>query len=184
MLAAGRIQTLFRQTQALDRPSAYDVRLNDLFDVRFGNAAVPDGIGIDHHIRAVLALVEASGLIRADASVQAMGRQLLLEEFLQASFRQRIAATPRMTWRSLVSANEDMFFEFRHPYSQSLSEILPETNAFPPETLRSGNPVCDFELERLTKGDHHKKTIFSVSPAPAWWMDSHFVAMGCHRAIR
>jgi hypothetical protein len=117
MLAACGIQALFGQAQALDRSSAYDVRLNDLFDVRFTNPAIPDGIGIDHHVRPVLALVEASGLIGSDASVQAMGSQFLLEQFLQASFRQRIAASARMPCRSLVSANKDMFLESRHQLS-------------------------------------------------------------------
>jgi hypothetical protein len=117
MLAACGIQAFFGQAQALDRPSAYDVRLNDLFDVGFTNPAIPDGIGIDHHVRPVLALVEAAGLIGTDASLQAMGSQFLLEEFLQASFRQRITASPRMPCRSLVSANKDMFFEFRHRLS-------------------------------------------------------------------
>ena len=117
MLAAGGIQALFGQAQALDRSPAYDVRLNDLFDVRFANAAIPDGLGIDHHVRPVLTLVEASGLIRANASLQAVGSQLLLEKLYEASFRQRIAASARMPCRSLVSANKDMFLEFRHQLS-------------------------------------------------------------------
>lgn len=117
MLAACGVQALFGQAQALNRPSAYDVRGNDLLHVRFANVAIPDGIGIDHYVRPVLALVEASGLIRTDAAVQATGSQLLLEEFLQASFSQRIAASARMPCRSLVSANKDMFLEFRHPLS-------------------------------------------------------------------
>jgi hypothetical protein len=117
MLAACGIQALFGQAQALDRSPAYDVRLNDLFDVRFANVAIPDRIGIDHHVRPMLTLVEASGLIRANASLQAVGSQLLLEELLEASFRQRIAASARMPCRSLVSANKDMFLEFRHQLS-------------------------------------------------------------------
>ena len=117
MLAACGIQALFGQAQALDRSPAYDVRLNDLFDVRFAYATIPDAIGIDHHVRSVLTLVEASGLIRANASLQAVGSQLLLEELWEASFRQRIAASARMPCRSLVSANKDMFLEFRHQLS-------------------------------------------------------------------
>src|SRR6516162_9316956 len=73
MLAAGGIQALFGQAQPLDRSPAYDVRLNDLCDVRFADPAIPDGVGIDHHVRPVLTLVEASGLVRANAPLQAVG---------------------------------------------------------------------------------------------------------------
>jgi hypothetical protein len=117
MLAAGGIQALFGQAQPLDRSPAYDVRLNDLCDVRFADPAIPDGVGIDHHVRPVLTLVEASGLVRANAPLQAVGSQLLLEELLEASFSQRIAASTRMPCWSLVSANKDMFLEFWHQLS-------------------------------------------------------------------
>ena len=48
-------------------------------DIRFGDVAVPDPVGIHHNVWPVLALIETSGLIRPNASLQSAVGQLLLE---------------------------------------------------------------------------------------------------------
>jgi len=73
------IDTGIRQPQPLYRGSPYDVLLNDLLNVAWMNLAIPDGFGIDHHHRAVLALVQAGGLIGADLVLESSLFQGILE---------------------------------------------------------------------------------------------------------
>jgi len=70
------------QAQSLHGLSPNDVRFDNLIDIRFGHVSVPHRIRIYHDIRTVLALVEASRLISAYASLEPAGGKLLLEEFL------------------------------------------------------------------------------------------------------
>jgi hypothetical protein len=62
----------------------------------------------------VLALIEAAGLICADAAFQSTLGEFPLEELLQPGFGGRIATSAGMARRALVSADEDVSFEFRH----------------------------------------------------------------------
>jgi len=80
------VQTLVGEAKAFYGVAAYDVRLDDLVYVRLGDVAVPDGFGIYDYVRTVLALIEATGLVGADAAFQSAGGQLLFKEFLQAGF--------------------------------------------------------------------------------------------------
>jgi len=41
------------------------VRFNDLINVRSGDMPIPDSVGIDHNVRAMLTLVETTRLIGA-----------------------------------------------------------------------------------------------------------------------
>lgn len=115
MLTCFRVEAVFGETQALDGPPFDDVRLHNLLDIGFADMSIPDRFGINHNVRSVLALVEASGLIGAHAAFQPMLGEFLLEDLLQPRFRSRIAASPRMARGALVSANEDMSFELGHP---------------------------------------------------------------------
>ena len=69
MFAGVRIQALVFQAQAFYRDSTYDVRLNDLVDVIFGDFPVPDRIRVHDQIGSMLALIEASGLVGADSAL-------------------------------------------------------------------------------------------------------------------
>jgi hypothetical protein len=62
----------------------------------------------------MFALVKASRLVRADATMQAMFRQRLLEGLLELRFASRVATSSRIRLFALVTANEDMFAEFGH----------------------------------------------------------------------
>src|SRR5579863_6884446 len=100
--------------ETFDRAAAQDVRFDDLVYVGFGDVAVPDGVGVNDDVGPVLALIEASRLVGADPALQTALGQLLLEEFLQAGFGGGIAAAARMACGALVSADEDVLFEFGH----------------------------------------------------------------------
>jgi len=54
---------LLRQAQALDDLAIFQVRLDDLIDVRFVEIGVPDAFRIDHDHRPFFAALQASGLI-------------------------------------------------------------------------------------------------------------------------
>ena len=114
MLAGFGIEAGVGQAQPLDRLTANDVGFDDLVDVGFGDVPVPDGFWIDNDRRTVLALIEASGLIRPHFALQAALRELLLECLLQLSLSSWIAASPWIARRTLVPADENVFFELRH----------------------------------------------------------------------
>ena len=73
------------KAEALDGAAMEEVLLNDLFGIVGVGETVPDGLGINDHDGAVLALVEAAGFVDADALLEAGGFDGILEgaaEFL------------------------------------------------------------------------------------------------------
>src|SRR5262245_64110013 len=70
MLARAGVYAGVGEPQTLDRPSADDVRFDDFFDIGLGDAAVPDGVRIDDHRRAVFALIETAGAVGANRAIQ------------------------------------------------------------------------------------------------------------------
>jgi hypothetical protein len=54
------IQAALGQHQALDWFATDDVGFDDLVDVGLGKVSIPDGIGIDHEIRAVFTLIKTA----------------------------------------------------------------------------------------------------------------------------
>ena len=114
MFAGGSIQAGVGQHQAPHGLSTDDVRFDDVVNVGFGDVSVPHGIGIDHDIRAVLALIETARLIGPHFAFEAAFCQFLFEQFLQHRLAAGIATSPRISGRALIAAYEDMFFELRH----------------------------------------------------------------------
>jgi hypothetical protein len=90
------------------------VRVENLIDIRRRNVSVPYCLGINYDIRPVLALIEASGLVGSHPSLQSTDRDSSLEELVEFTRSTGIAASPRMSRLSLISANENMMIEFRH----------------------------------------------------------------------
>jgi hypothetical protein len=130
MFTSRRIQAFFRKHQAHDRFPANDVGFDNFVDVSLGYVSVPNGVGIDHEIRSVLALVETARLIGAHFTLEAAFGQLLFEKFLQFRLAVWIAASPRVTRRALVTAYKNVPFELGHkipaiPGSGSTSQCLP-----------------------------------------------------------
>jgi len=126
VFAGLRVQALGFQAQAVYRLSRKDVGLDDFVHVGFGNVAVPDGVGVNDYVRAVFALIEATGLVGSDSALQSVAGQLLLEPFLQTGLGGRIAAAAGMACRPLVSADKDMVLEFGHQ-----AKVASSWNPFP-----------------------------------------------------
>jgi hypothetical protein len=133
VFAGGSIQAGVGQHQALHRLSTDDVRFDDFVNIGLGDVSVPYGIGIDHDIRAMLALIETAGFVSTDLSLESAISQFLFEQFLQLCLAVRIAASSRISGRALIAAYEDVFFELRHEvwftaskfaYSKSPPKVL------------------------------------------------------------
>ena len=114
MLASRGVDTFLAHSQALDWLSAYDVGIDDFIDIIERDMSVPDCLGIDHEIRTMLALVQASRLVGADASTQPSLRQLLLESLLQFRVSVRITTSSRMSRDPLVPANKNVLLKSGH----------------------------------------------------------------------
>jgi hypothetical protein len=108
------VEAFVGEAKAFDRRAANDVRVDDLIDVGFGDVAVPDGFGIHDDGGTVFALVEASGLIGANAAFDSALSQLLLKYLLQTGLGEGIAGSAGMSRRALVSTDENVMFECRH----------------------------------------------------------------------
>jgi len=63
----GGVEAVVSDDKALDGTSADEVFADDLGDVFDLDPAIPDGFRVDDDGRAVLALLEASGFVDADA---------------------------------------------------------------------------------------------------------------------
>jgi hypothetical protein len=82
VLTAGGIYAGLGQDQVSDAHSSDEVRLDNPVDVLEPDSAVPYCLGIHHHGRAMLALLQTSRLIGANScSRNLMLGQLLLEGF-------------------------------------------------------------------------------------------------------
>jgi hypothetical protein len=102
------------QTEAIDGTTVEEVLVDDLFGVVGVGETVPDGFGIDDEDGAVLALIEASGLVDADAMLEAGGFDGVLEgatDFL-AVFGGATGAGGGFV--ALVQADKEVVLEDRH----------------------------------------------------------------------
>jgi hypothetical protein len=109
------------KAEALDGAAVEEVLLNDLFGVARVGKTVPDGFGVDDEDGAVLALVEATGFIDADAVLEAGGLDGILEgaaEFL-AVFVAAAGAGGGIV--ALVEANKEVMFKDWHRKDRMLA---------------------------------------------------------------
>jgi len=87
---------------------------DDFVNVRGLDEAVPHLLRIDHNDGAVLALVQAAGLVRADRTLQPGFGGRLFEERVEFSLAVRGAAAARGRRVTLVGADKNVAIEFRH----------------------------------------------------------------------
>jgi hypothetical protein len=90
------------------------MRFNNFIHVGQRDASVPYCVGIYDYIGSVLTLIETSGLISSDFSLQATLGQLALKKFLQFSSAGWITTAARIAWRPHISADKNMAFKLRH----------------------------------------------------------------------
>jgi hypothetical protein len=64
------VQTCIRNPQALDGPSVHQMLFYNLCRIRRRHAAVPDSLRVYHHVRPMLALIQASGLVDSHGAFQ------------------------------------------------------------------------------------------------------------------
>ena len=114
MLTTRSVKTAVRCNQPFNWFAAYDVGFDDLIYILGAHMSVPDRVGVDDHVRSMLTLVEAARFVGPDLVLQTALRQLLLKNPLQLTLAARVAATARMSFRTLVDANKDMLLELRH----------------------------------------------------------------------
>src|SRR2546427_8757657 len=110
------------QPQPLHRLASNQMLLDDSLHVRLGDVAVADGFRVDDHRAAVLAVVEATRLVRADLLIEPAGSQRRLELLQQLRRALARAVTFLGLRRPLVEADEDVFAKRRrHQLSSSPS---------------------------------------------------------------
>jgi hypothetical protein len=103
------------KAEAFDGTAVEEVLLDNLFGVAGFGEAVPDGVGINDEDGAVLALVEAAGLVDADAVLEAGGFDGILEG--AAKFLRVLeAAAGAGGLVALVETDEDVVFEGWHTW--------------------------------------------------------------------
>jgi hypothetical protein len=102
------------KAEAIDGTAVEQVLADDLLGIMGVGKTVPDGFGVDNEDSAVLALVEASGLIDADAMLEAGGFDSVLEgaaKFLAIFVG---AAGAPGGFVALVQADKEVMFKDRH----------------------------------------------------------------------
>lgn len=105
------VQAGIGQAQARDGAAVDEVLADDLDDVVQVHEAVPDGLGIDDDGGAVLALVEAAGLVCADVVLEAGGLDGVLEGGFELLAALRAAAWAVGGLVALVGADEEVVLE-------------------------------------------------------------------------
>jgi hypothetical protein len=98
------------------------VRIDNFIHISRRNAPVPDVIGINHDVRAVLALIKASGFVGSNGRLQPALPKFLLEEFLQSRLGLGIAAATRVPIRALIGTDKNVMRESGH--LRTLNQIV------------------------------------------------------------
>lgn len=138
MYATWRIDALIGKRESFHRLSSENVRLNDLRDIGYRDAAIPHGVRVDDDCRSVLALIEATGLVRPDLVIQAARDKFFLKGELQLTQCVGITATSGMTVGTFVCADKNMMFEKWHELFYSVGAI--DTNrGCGPDHLRTSD---------------------------------------------
>lgn len=85
------IDALVGEAKPLDRPAVDQVLFDDLRGIFGLHVPVPNRLGIHDHRGAMLALIEAAGLVNANRAAQACGLGKLLKLRVQFAFAVRSA---------------------------------------------------------------------------------------------
>lgn len=117
------IEACVRQPKALHRPAMQKVFCHNFIYVFYLDEAVPNRLGIDDNHRPMLALVKTTGLVRANAMLQARIFNGVLEcrfELFAALWK---TTRTRCRLVTFVGADKDMMLKFRHGPGSLLSRL-------------------------------------------------------------
>jgi len=119
------INALLGQPQPLHRPPRHQVLGHNLLGIFRFHVPVPHRVGINHHRRPVLALVQAAGLVDPHLPSQSGLAAQLLQPRVQFALSIGGAARPRRIGGACVMADKNMAFECWQvqilPFKSSLS---------------------------------------------------------------
>src|SRR5438445_11876052 len=87
------------QPQPLHRLASNQMLLDDLLHVRLGDVAVPDGVRVDDHRAAALAVVDSTRLVRAELLIQPACSHRRLDLLQQLRLALALAVTFLALWR-------------------------------------------------------------------------------------
>lgn len=105
------VEAIFIDAKTLDGAAGDEVLGNDDFCIFGADVAVPHRLGVNDDHGAVLALIEAAGLVDAHAAGEAGFPAQLLQAAVQFAFAVGSARrTGRVGWADIV-ANEDVAFK-------------------------------------------------------------------------
>lgn len=102
------------QSQVFKDLATENGMLNDPGHIFNTDSAIPDGLRIDHHNRAKLALVQAARLIGSDGSPNTCSLQFDAKGITERLVAFKVTTATRMPWRSCISANENMVSKCWH----------------------------------------------------------------------
>jgi hypothetical protein len=113
------VEAAVGELKALDRTAVEEMLVDNLRDVFHMDEAVPDGIRIDDHDGAVLALVKAAGFVRADLALQAGVFNRIFEGAFE--FPAAVAGTTGAgsVFVPLVGADKEVMLELCHSWVSS-----------------------------------------------------------------
>jgi hypothetical protein len=111
MRAALGINACVRQPQPLHGSPVHQVFLHNFRSIFGLHMPIPDCLGIHHDSGAVLALIQATGLVDAHRAPQPRGLGQLLELRMQFAFTVRSARGARRAFRTGIMADENVAFE-------------------------------------------------------------------------
>ncbi len=111
MRAALGVDALLGQPQPLHGPAAHQVFRDNLRGVAELDVAVPDGLRVNHHCGAVLALVQTAGFVDAHLTAQPGGFGELLQLGVQFAFSVGGAGWAGRVGGAGVVADKDVAFK-------------------------------------------------------------------------
>ena len=143
-----RIDAGVGQSKAFDGFIAQEMRLDDLVHVVELDETVPDLLGIDDHGDAVLALIEAAGLIDAHLRLQPVAFDGGFERLANGRAVLGVTTSAMMAGRPLVHAHKYMSFQIGHEETRSVYFASPHTVA-----IRTRVGVFDAGQDRFGRSE-------------------------------
>jgi len=102
------VEELVGQAEALNGAAGNDVLVDDFGSIFGSDVAIPNSLGVDDDGGAVFALIQAAGLVYADAWAEAGGLYKLLDGGVQFALAVGVAAGARSVGGTGVGADKDV----------------------------------------------------------------------------